>query len=92
MSCRPPSRRGSNEKKPDGLRGVGTRMRLSNEDRKCSCPGGKAVHFSGFLTVLDGPFADGDRLRFELGLSALIDFCTDVVDAGDCDQWWSESQ
>jgi len=48
--------------------------------------------FQDYLTVLDGAFVDGNRLRFELGLSALIDFCTDVVDAGDCEQWWNESR
>jgi hypothetical protein len=48
--------------------------------------------FQDCLTVLDGAFVDGNRLRFELGLSALIDFCTDVVDAGDCEQWWNESR
>ena len=47
--------------------------------------------FQDCLTVLDGAFVDGNRLRFELGLSALIDFCTDIVDAGDCEQWWNES-
>ena len=48
--------------------------------------------FQDCLTVLDGAFVDGNRLRFKLGLSALIDFCTDVVDAGDCEQWWNESR
>ena len=48
--------------------------------------------FQDCLTVLDGAFEDGNRLRFELGVSALIDFCTDVVDAGDCEQWWNESR
>jgi hypothetical protein len=41
------------------------------------------------LTVLDGAFADGNSLRFELGLNALIDFCTDIVNESDCEQWWS---
>jgi hypothetical protein len=48
--------------------------------------------FQDCLTVLDGAFVDGNRLRFELGLSALIDFCTDIVDAGGCEQWWNETR
>ena len=52
----------------------------------------KQPFFQDCLTVLDGAFEDGNRLRFELGVSALIDFCTDVVDAGDCEQWWNESR
>ena len=44
--------------------------------------------FQDCLTVLDGAFADGNRLRFELGLGALIDFCTERVNKGDCEQWW----
>ncbi len=44
--------------------------------------------FQDCLTVLDGAFADGNRLRFELGLSALIDFTTDIVSTGGCEQWW----
>ena len=47
--------------------------------------------FQDCLTVLDGAFVDGNRLRFELGLSALIDFCTDIV-AGGCEQWWNETR
>lgn len=45
--------------------------------------------FQNCLTVLDGAFADGNRLRFELGLSALIDFCLEIVDKGDFEQWWN---
>jgi len=45
--------------------------------------------FQDCLTVLDGAFADGDRLRFELGLNALIDFCTETVSKGNCEQWWN---
>jgi hypothetical protein len=44
--------------------------------------------FQDCLTVMDGAFADGNGLRFELGLSALIDFCTETVKKGDCKQWW----
>ena len=44
--------------------------------------------FQDCLTVMDGAFADGNRLRFELGLGALIDFCTERVNKGDCEQWW----
>ena len=43
------------------------------------------------LTILDGAFADGDGLRFELGLAALIDFCTDIANAGDSGPWWNQS-
>lgn len=48
--------------------------------------------FEDCLTVLDGAFADGNGLRFELGLNALIDFCTDTVNDGDCEQWWRSTQ
>jgi hypothetical protein len=44
--------------------------------------------FQDCLTVLDWAFVDGNRLRFELGLGALIDFCTETVNKGDCEQWW----
>lgn len=44
------------------------------------------------LTILDGAFVDGDGLRFELGLSALTDFYSDIINAGDCQPWWSRSQ
>lgn len=45
--------------------------------------------FKDCLTVLDGAFADGNRLRFELGLSALIVFCNETVNTGDCEPWWN---
>ena len=45
--------------------------------------------FQDCLTVLDGAFVDGNNLRFELGLSALIDFCNETVSRGECTQWWS---
>jgi hypothetical protein len=45
--------------------------------------------FQDCLTVLDGAFIDGNNLRFELGLSALIDFCNETVSRGECTQWWS---
>jgi hypothetical protein len=48
--------------------------------------------FQDCLTVLDGAFADGNGLGFELGLSALIDFCTETVNRGDYEQWWSSTQ
>jgi hypothetical protein len=41
--------------------------------------------FQDCLTVLNGAFADGNYLRFELGLNALIDFCTDRINDGDCE-------
>ena len=44
------------------------------------------------LTVLNGAFADGNHLRFEIGLSALIDFCADRVNEGDSERWWSSTQ
>jgi hypothetical protein len=44
--------------------------------------------FQECLAVLNGAFADGDRLRFELGLSAMIDLCSETVNKGDCKQWW----
>lgn len=48
--------------------------------------------FKDCLTVLDGAFVDGNGLRFELGLNALIDFCADTVDDGDCQQWWNDQE
>ena len=47
--------------------------------------------FQDCLTVLDGAFVDGNGLRFELGLNALMDFCTDMVGDGNCKQWWSST-
>ena len=44
--------------------------------------------FQDCLTVMDGAFADGNGLQFELGLTALIDFCAEQVNTGDCEQWW----
>ena len=44
--------------------------------------------FQDCLTVLNAAFEDGDRLRFELGLSCLIDFCNEAVNTGDCEAWW----
>jgi hypothetical protein len=49
----------------------------------------KQAIFQDCLTVLDGAFADGNSLRFELGLSALIDFCNETVSKGECRQWWN---
>jgi hypothetical protein len=45
--------------------------------------------FQDCLAVLNGAFGDGDRQQFELGLSALIDFCAEAVSRGECEQWWS---
>jgi hypothetical protein len=45
--------------------------------------------FQDCLAVLDGAFADGDRLRFELGLNVLITVCAEAVENGDCEQWWN---
>ena len=44
--------------------------------------------FQDCLTVMDGAFADGNGLRFELGLNALIDLCTERLKTGDYQQWW----
>ena len=41
------------------------------------------------LSVLNGAFAEGNRLRFAIGLKALMDFCTEAVNQGDCDPWWN---
>ena len=46
--------------------------------------------FKDCLTVLDGAFADGNGLQFELGLNGLMDFCTDMVGDGNCERWWNE--
>ena len=48
--------------------------------------------FQDCLTVLDGAFVEGNGLRFELGLNALIDFCTDTVHDGVCQQWWNDQE
>ena len=45
--------------------------------------------FRDCLMVLNGAFADGNRLLFELGLSFLIDFCNEAVSKGDCEAWWN---
>jgi hypothetical protein len=50
---------------------------------------GEQPIFRDCLTVLNGAFADGDHLRFELGLNALIDFCAGTVSEGECEQWWN---
>ena len=34
--------------------------------------------FQDRLTVLDGAFADGNYLQFELGMNALIDMCAEA--------------
>ena len=48
----------------------------------------KQAIFQDCLTVLNGAFADGDRLRFELAVNVLVDFCAEAVNQGDCEQWW----
>jgi hypothetical protein len=48
--------------------------------------------FQDCLTVLDGAFADGNGLQFELGLNALMDFCADSVEIGECEQWWKKEE
>jgi hypothetical protein len=45
--------------------------------------------FQDCVTVLDAAFSDGSGLRFEFGLNALVDFCSDSVSDGDCERWWS---
>ena len=47
--------------------------------------------FQDCLTVLDDAFENGNGLRFELGLNALMDFFTDMVSEGKCEQWWIEA-
>jgi hypothetical protein len=44
--------------------------------------------FQECLAVLDGAFADGDSFRFQLGLLTLMDFCAQVVNGTNCQQWW----
>ena len=48
--------------------------------------------FRECLAVLDGAFADGDRVRFELGILALMDCCAEAVTRGDCPPWWESSE
>ena len=45
--------------------------------------------FQDCLWVLNGAFADGDRLRFELGVRALVDFCNELINTGDVEPWWN---
>ena len=45
--------------------------------------------FQDCLTVLNGAFTDGNCVQFELGLSALMDFCNEAVNRGAYEQWWS---
>ena len=45
--------------------------------------------FQDCVTVLDGAFSDGDGLRFEFALNALVDFCSDILSDGDSERWWS---
>jgi hypothetical protein len=44
--------------------------------------------FQDCLWVLDGAFVDGDRVRFELGVRALVDFCNEITNTGDAEPWW----
>jgi len=44
--------------------------------------------FQECLAVLDGAFADGNNLRFQLGLLTLMDCCAEAVNGKDCPQWW----
>jgi hypothetical protein len=45
--------------------------------------------FQDCLWVLNGAFSDGDPLRFELGVRALVDFCNELINTGDVEQWWN---
>ena len=40
------------------------------------------------LAALDEAFVHGDGPRFELVLIALLDYCAEVVNRGDYEQWW----
>jgi hypothetical protein len=51
-----------------------------------------ACIFQDCLTVLNGAFADGNGLQFELGLNGLMDLCADSIEIGDCEQWWCSPQ
>ena len=44
--------------------------------------------FNECLAVLDGAFADGDNLRFQLGLLTLIDCRSEAVKGRECQKWW----
>jgi hypothetical protein len=44
------------------------------------------------VTVLNGAFADGNGLQFQLGLNGLMDFCADSVEVRDCAQWWNKEE
>jgi hypothetical protein len=48
----------------------------------------KKAAFQESLTVLNAAFAQGDGLRFEMGLIALLDFCAEAINRGECEQWW----
>ena len=47
---------------------------------------GPQIHES--LAALDEAFVQGDSIRFELVLIALMDYCAELVNRGDYEQWW----
>ena len=48
--------------------------------------------FQDCVTVLNGAFADGNGLQFQLGLNGLMDFCADSVEIRHCEQWWNKEE
>jgi hypothetical protein len=48
-----------------------------------SCP---QIHES--FTTMDEAFSHGDSKQFKSGLIMLLDYCAEVVNRGDYQQWW----
>jgi len=40
------------------------------------------------LTTMDEAFIHGDGKQFEAALIVLLDYCADLVNRGDYQQWW----
>jgi hypothetical protein len=44
--------------------------------------------FQDCLRVLNEAFVDGDQLRFELAIRAIVAFCNEIIKTGGYEQWW----
>ncbi len=40
------------------------------------------------LTTMNDAFIQGNSNNFEVGLIALLDCCAELVNRGECQQWW----
>jgi hypothetical protein len=45
-------------------------------------------HIDKSLTTLDEAFIDGDSIGFQMALIVLMDYCAELVNRGDYEQWW----